>query len=146
MNIVYVLAAFGIGMMFSTQPAINGEVAKIVGGPVSAATISVAFTLLFCLLVLPLFGGIPSRESLVQMPWWILVAGLTGTLVVAGGAAIVPVTGVAVFFVCLIAGQLVGSLLVDYIGAFGVDQRPVSLTKLAGIGLALGGVLLVRLG
>lgn len=56
MNIVYVLAAFCIGMLFATQPAINSEVAKIFGGPVPAASVSVAITLMACLIVLPFFG------------------------------------------------------------------------------------------
>jgi transporter family-2 protein len=63
-----------------------------------------------------------------------------------GGTVIVPVTGAAVFFVCLIAGQLFGSVLLDHIGAFGLPVREIGTLRFLGILLTFGGVILVRYG
>lgn len=146
MNPLYLLAAFAIGVIFSTQPAINGEAGRILGSPVAAAAISVAITLIACLALLPFIGGFPKASAVAQLPWWIVFGGLIGAFVVAGGAAIAPVTGVALFFVCLVAGQLVGSVMVDTFGGFGMAVRDLSFLKIAGVAMALGGVIMVRMG
>ena len=146
MNLIFLLSAVAIGMAFATQPAINGAAVKALGSPVAAAALSVAITLVACLVILPVSGGTLKPAVLLSLPWWIVLGGLIGAFVVAGGAAIAPVTGAALFFVCLICGQLIGSVLVDHFGAFGMTQTPVSLTKIAGVALALGGVVLVRMG
>ena len=144
MKIFLLLAATAIGMTFATQPAINGAAAKILGSPVSAAVISVAITLIACIALLPLFGGPPKMADVMALPWWVVFGGLIGAGVVAGGAAIAPITGAAVFFVCMIAGQLFGSALVDYLGAFGLPKQSLSPARLAGLALVLAGVLLVQ--
>ena len=146
MGLIYLLSAIAIGMAFSTQPAINGAGVKALGTPVAVAALSVAITLVACLVMLPFTGGSLRPANLALLPWWIIFGGLIGAFVVAGGAAIAPVTGAAVFFVCMISGQLIGSVLVDHFGAFGMTAQPISMTKIAGIALALGGVVLVRIG
>lgn len=144
MNLFYLLAATVLGVCFALQPAINGAAARILGSPVSAATVSVAITLVACVVLMPLFGGVPKTTALKALPWWVVFGGLIGAGVVAGGAAIAPVTGAAIFFVCLVAGQLVGSALVDHIGAFGLPRQPMSVLRFAGLALVLLGVLLVQ--
>ena len=146
MKFAYLIAAFLIGMSFSLQPAINAAAARVLGSPVSAAALSVAITLIALLILMPVFGASISAGSLTSLPWWVIFGGLIGAAVVAGGAAIAPITGAALFFVCLIAGQLVGSVVVDTSGAFGMAVRELSMTKIAGVALALGGVVLVRIG
>jgi transporter family-2 protein len=144
MQFLYPFAAFVIGIIFAMQPAINGEAARILGSPISASALSVAITLIACLSVLVVAGQLPKTSSIVQLPWWVVLGGLIGLFVVAGGAAIAPLTGAALFFVCLIAGQLMGSVLVDYFGFFGMQARSFNWVKIAGILMALGGVFLVR--
>ncbi|MEM6987347.1 MAG: DMT family transporter [Pseudomonadota bacterium] len=146
MSAMYLLAAIAIGISFSAQPAINGAAANVLGSPVSAAAISVAITLSCTLALLPWLAGRTPFTHFSQLPWWVVLGGVIGVLIVAGGAAIAPVTGVTLFFVCMIAGQLMGSLLLDHLGAFGLSAQPISLTKCAGVALALIGVLLVRSG
>lgn len=140
------IAAIAIGAAFSAQPAINGAAAKILGSPVAAACLSIAITLLSALVLLPVLGGRAPFAAVTALPWWVVLGGLIGVLIVAGGAAIAPVTGVSVFFVCLIAGQLIGSLALDHLGAFGLAVRSISPVKVLGAGLALLGAWMVRLG
>ena len=146
MNLLHLLAAVAIGICFAAQPAINGTAARILGSPLTATALSIAITLASCLVAIPLFAGLPQPQAFAHLPWWVVFGGLIGVFVVAGSAALVPITGAAVFFVCMIAGQLIGAALVDHFGAFGIDARPVSAVKLMGIGLALAGVVLVRVG
>jgi transporter family-2 protein len=45
-----------------------------------------------------------------------------------------------------IAGQLIGSLALDHLGALGLAPHPMSGWRLLGAGLLLAGVVLIRLG
>lgn len=146
MNLFYLISAMAIGIAFAAQPAINGAVGKIVGSPLTAAALSITITLACTLILMPLMAGRVSLATFTQLPWWVILGGLIGVLVVAGGAAIAPITGVTLFFVCMIAGQLIGSLVLDHYGAFGLAVQQISWVKLTGVGLALAGVVLVRIG
>lgn len=146
MNLIYLLAAAAIGMAFSVQPAVNAAGARVLGSPVAAAVVSVAITLLCLLAALPFFGGMTRLSSVLELPWWIVLGGIVGALIVAGGATIAPFTGAALFFMCLIAGQLVASTVLDHHGAFGMVERPLSLMKGAGLAVVIVGVLMVRAG
>lgn len=146
MPFVYLLATVGIGAFFSAQPAINGAVARVLGSPIPATTLSVAITLTLCLVIMVFGRTTPSLEVATQVPWWAFLSGLAGVLIVGGGTIIVPVTGAAVFFVCLIAGQLIGSILLDHVGAFGLQVRSINPIRCLGILLTLSGVLCVRYG
>ena len=80
------------------------------------------------------------------MPWWVYLAGPAGAFFVAGGVYIAPLTGTLIFFVCIVAGQLIGSALMDHFGAFGLDVRKFSLARLAGVLLVVAGAILVSRG
>ncbi len=146
MPIVYLLSAVVIGAAFAAQPAINGAAAKILGSAFPATALSVAITLLASIIVMVLGRTTPTLENLTQLPWWIIFGGFAGVLVVGGGTVIVPVTGAAVFFVCLIAGQLFGSVILDHFGAFGLPVHEIGILRILGVLMTFGGVLLVRYG
>jgi len=135
-----------LGMLFSQQPVINTAVSRIVGSPVAAAAYSVFITLVCLLILLPFSGGSLRPSVLAALPWWSVLGGFVGVGIVAGAAALAPITGAALFFVCLVAGQLMGAALADHIGAFGLPVRSLSWTRMAGLGLVLLGALLVNRG
>ncbi|MBL4891294.1 MAG: DMT family transporter [Rhizobiaceae bacterium] len=75
-----------------------------------------------------------------------IFGGRIGVFAVADLAAIASVTGAAVLFVCMFAGQLIGSAAADHFGSFGMVVRPISLMRTLGLLLVFAGALLVRKG
>ncbi len=51
-----------------------------------------------------------------ELPWWYLLAGMAGAFFVSMQSISVPQIGVAIFTICVVAGQTTSSLLVDKIG------------------------------
>ena len=144
-NALSVLAAIAIGACLSVQPPINATMARALGSPLLAACISVAISLAFVIAVWLASSG-PSGElaQLRTLPWWVPIGGLVGVGFVVGGVMVAPELGVALFFVCVVAGQLLGATVVDQLGAFGAAAKPLNLAKLAGLALVLAGAALVR--
>ncbi len=146
MQLFYMIAASLIGMAFAAQPGINAVAAKTLGSALPATVLSVGITLIASALIMFCGRTTPSWDMVMSLPIWIVLGGLIGVLVVAGGATIVPVTGAAIFFVCLISGQLLGSVLLDQMGAFGLQVKEISTYRIIGILLTFAGVFFVRYG
>jgi transporter family-2 protein len=144
-NVFYLVAAVVIGACLSLQPPINAAMARTLGSAWLAACVSIAISLVVVVLSWSTFGG--RGGDLGQagaLPWWVLLGGVIGVVFVAGSVVVVPVLGVALFFVCVVAGQLLGSTLADQLGAFGMPVRPLDPLKLLGLALVLAGAVLVR--
>ena len=141
----YIIAAIAIGACLSLQPPINATMAGVLGSPLLAACISISISFLVVVLVWLTWGkGAGHLVQAKALPWWVLTGGVIGVVFVAGSVVVAPVLGVALFFVCVVAGQLLGSIAADHFGAFGMQVKTVNLMKLLGFGLVLAGAALVR--
>ena len=78
------------------------------------------------------------------LPWYSWVGGLYGAIFVVAAAWGVPRLGVATTIILMVAGQLLLSVVLDHFGAMGMPKQPISLGRVAGIGLVIAGVLMVR--
>lgn len=144
---LYMLVAVVVGAMISVQPAWNAILARSIGSIFGAAVINTFIAFAFCMVLLSFAGfGRFSYANLTAVPWWVYLGGIAGGLFVASGVVVAPVIGALVFFVCVVTGQLIGSTVADHFGAFGLEVRPASFTRIAGIGLVLVGALLVGRG
>ncbi|HUG61180.1 MAG TPA: DMT family transporter [Methylomirabilota bacterium] len=143
----YMIAAMTIGALLSIQPPLNAILARAIGNSIGAATISIAVAFL-CAIALMLFTGRAdlSRAALASAPWWVYLAGTVGMIFVAGGVVIAPITGALLFFVCIVAGQLLGATVADHFGLFELPERSITLQRIAGLALVLGGAILVQRG
>ena len=143
--------AAGTGM--ALQSRINGAFALRVAGaeavlvaPVLAALASFAVGTVAVAAVA--LASAPGRRALRRpapgaVRAWMLSGGLLGGFVVSTAALAVPVVGVALYSVGVVAGQTGGGLLVDRLGIGPGGRRPVTAPRLVGAALA---VLAVGLG
>jgi len=135
----FILAA---GVASSVQAVVNSEVGRRTD-PITAATISFAVGLAVLLVVGAVSGRLQLAEA-TQLPPLLLTGGLFGVLIVTGFATVVPVLGVTEATLIYILGSLAAALAIDAFGLLGAPQIPVTLTRIAGIVLAVIGFLLAR--
>jgi len=135
----FILAA---GIASSVQAVVNAEVGRRTD-PITAATISFIVGLAVLLVVGMVSGRLQLAEA-TQLPPLLLTGGLFGVLIVTGFATVVPVLGVTESTLIYILGSLAAALAIDAFGLLGAPQIPVTLTRIAGIVLAVVGFLLAR--
>jgi bacterial/archaeal transporter family-2 protein len=141
--------AFVCGTLVALQSKINGELATRSGAPAWAALVSFGSGLV---LVTVLVLATPrirraSRAALTdRLPWWTYLGGLCGATLVAVAAVAVPRIGVATFTVGVVAGQAIAALLVDRSPLTPGEPRPLSFWRVAGAGLVILAVVVIRLG
>jgi bacterial/archaeal transporter family-2 protein len=137
------------GLVPALQARVNGELSGHVGTGIEAALIS--FGTGFVLLTIGLVISRPMREGLRRIPvavregrlaWWAIPAGLLGGLFVACQSFAVPLIGVAMFTVGVVAGQSANALLVDRLGLSPVGRTPLTPRRLLAALIAISAVVI----
>ncbi|MGL3806592.1 DMT family transporter [Paeniglutamicibacter sp. R2-26] len=145
---VYLMAAILAGLLMPLQSRVNGALGARLGDPVAAALVSFTTGLVLLVLVSLAVPGARAGAKLIpvalrerRFPRWYVAAGCVGALVVLTQSLTVPLLGVALFTVAIVAGQTVGSMLVDGIGFGPGGRRKVNALRGIGAVLAMAGVL-----
>ncbi len=144
MGVLLVLAATGIGAAVTVQAGMNAELARWVGGPLRAVSLSFVVGTLAILAITALFARSDAGTRPGSAPWWAWLGGLGGALFVGAGTALAPRLGALNLFVAVIFGQLVCSALLDRFGVL-FHRHDLTPGRLAGIVLVATGVVLVRI-
>ena len=91
-----------------------------------------------------LFGGWQMMSGVAQIPWYALVGtGACGVVVISAFSLAVPQIGMMATASLIIASQLVVASLLDHFGLLGLEQRSISMMRLAGMGVLLLGAWMV---
>jgi transporter family-2 protein len=128
------------GSLLAFQARANGSLAARLGSPVVAALVTYGVASATLLAVVVAAGQLPSLRLARSAGWYWWLGGLAGAAVVVTTAASVPLLGVALVSVCLVAGATSGGLVADWAGLGPDGPRRPSARRLAGAVLAVGGV------
>jgi transporter family-2 protein len=165
---LFIGVAVSVGVTSALQIAMLGAIARERGG-FEATWISMLASLAGMAGVL-LASALAGRQPLLRAPFdrsavygffvaLMLVAlvlasrGLPAYLALTGflpvpyllaASFIGPRIGLGVFLGAIIAGQLIGGIVLDHIGAFGADPRRVDAVRLLGAAVLVVGVILIR--
>ncbi len=66
---------------------------------------------------------VPSVSAMAGAPWWVLVGGALGAFYVWSSIYSVSTLGVVTLMATLVFGQMVAAIVLDAIGAFGLQGR-----------------------
>jgi transporter family-2 protein len=75
-----------------------------------------------------------------ELPWYILLAGGFGLVVIGAISYMIPRVGVAAAIISVVAGQLLVSTVLDHFGWLGSMGRPMDPTRALGLLVVLVGV------
>ncbi|MNJ55344.1 hypothetical protein D3C77_508290 [compost metagenome] len=129
------------------QAGSNAALGRLLGHPLWATLVSLAISVLMVIPALLIMRApLPQVAALTQAPWWAWLGGVAGVAYITAALMLTPRLGAAGFIVCVIAGQVVSSLLIDQWGLMGLTQRPVNGLRMAGVGLIVVGMLVVQWG
>jgi transporter family-2 protein len=141
-----VILAVGAGISLVVQQALNANLRTALKSAAWSGFMSY-FLGVVCMVALALLlrDPIPSVATAARIPWFAWSGGLFGAVFIGLGIFLVPQLGAATFFALLIAGQMFGSLAFDQFGLLGVPVHPISVVRVAGAVLLVGGVVLIRM-
>lgn len=136
------IVAVVLGVILVWQSPINAEAARRLGSPALAGVLSISISLVLVVA----FAAVtvrakPDWSQIASAPWWAWIGGIAGAVFVVGAAVIVPKTGSVLFLLAVVLGQMLGAVVADTYGMWGLPVQPISLAKLAGISLVLAGAI-----
>jgi bacterial/archaeal transporter family-2 protein len=141
-----VSAAVALGALVSVQARISASLAER-SDVYNAAwiTVFVGTVILLGILLLSAkarhgFRTVTSALRTRALPWWALIGGLCGMFFVITQGTAAGVLGLAMFGMSVVAGQVVGGLVFDWIGLAGGDKRRPTRLRVLGSLLAIGAV------
>lgn len=148
------LAAAGLsGMLVAVQSRANGGLAVEIGSGYVAAAFSVGSGLVLLFVALAFsrsgrqgFSRLMRELRSGRFPRWALLGGLVGGLFVLAQSAIAPLTGLALFTIGVVVGQVCGGLILDIVGIGPGGRIAASVPRVAGTVLAVVGVIVSVLG
>jgi transporter family-2 protein len=139
--------AVAAGLAGAVQVALMSRLGERIG-VLEALAFSTAVTaaLAFVILVLA-HHSVRGFERAVHQPWWMLLGGVMGLIIVLSITYAGPRIGVAATVGILIAGQLVMGAAIDRWGLFGSEKIALHWPRVLGIVLlAAGAALSLRKG
>ena len=82
-------------------------------------------------------------QKMNAVPLWLWTAGIMSAGLIIGSSYLIPRLGLGTFFVLMVSGQVLASMIFGYFGLFGVPATAISIGKLLGAALVITGVYLV---
>ena len=140
------LAAFA-GAVVPFQSAINSNLARGLGHPLWATLASLLVSVLVLLpVILALRLPLPSLGFISKAPLWMWAGGAFGVCFVALAVMLLPKLGASGFVALALAGQVIASMLLDHFGLFGLVEKQLTVSRVLGALLLIGGVVLIQFG
>ena len=137
--------AVAAGLAGSIQVALMSRLGERIG-VLEALAFSTLLTAVLAFVILVVARqSVSGYERALHQPWWMLLGGVMGLLIVYTVTYAGPRIGVAATVGILIAGQLVMGAAIDKWGLFGSERIALHWPRLLGIGLlAIGAALSLR--
>lgn len=134
------------GAFIPVMAILNGRLGKSMGEALHASVILFGVGFLFCLTVaLVLTKSLPHATDLANAKPVEYLGGFIVGFYVISATLLAPRIGLANFIVCAVSAQIIISVVIDHFGLLGAMVRPVSMTRLIGIGLLIAGIIVTQI-
>jgi bacterial/archaeal transporter family-2 protein len=144
-NAVATALAVAAGLAGSVQVALMSRLGERIGVVEALAFSTLLTAALAFVIVLVLRRSVDGYERALHQPWWMLLGGVMGLLIVFTVTYAGPRIGVAATVGILIAGQLVMGAAIDRFGLLGSERIALHWPRLLGIALlAIGSALSLK--
>lgn len=139
------LVALVAGALVPFQAGSNAALGRALGHPLWATVASLLVSLVFVVpMLIALRAPMPLLGQALRLPPWAWFGGVAGVIYLTAALMLTPKLGATHFIVCVIAGQMLTSLLIDHFGLMGLTMKPINAGRIAGVALICVGMLLVQ--
>jgi transporter family-2 protein len=131
-----------VGGAIALQAPINAGLGKSTGN-IAAALVSFMVGTLVLAAIVVLSGKAGGVGSVTDVRWYYLLGGILGAAYVFTALVTVDTIGAGGVAAATITGQLTTSVVIDRLGVLGLEQTPLTASRVAGVALLLAGTYLV---
>ncbi|WP_420396552.1 DMT family transporter [Nioella sp.] len=144
MSVHLIALSLLMGAIISIYLPMITQTARILGSGPMANVPFFAIALISSVIIAIASGSrMEQFRSIGTLPLWLLTAGVMSAGMIIGSSFLIPRIGIGAFFVLLVSGQVLAGLVFGYFGLFGVPASDLTIGKVLGAVLVIGGVYLV---
>jgi len=146
-TLFFIAVAIFSGAIVTMQAGMNSTLAKFAQNPLWATTASLTISLVVIAGVLIVARPqLPDVTTMLSAPWWVWLGGVAGAFYVTAAIILAPKLGAAVFLAAIVAGQMIAAIILDHYGIIGFPEKAVTLPRVLGVLMVIGGVLVMQIG
>lgn len=142
MSPLLIATAVAVGGLLAVQASVNPRLGATVGSPWGGATVQLWLAFALLSLTALMSGSFAALPLLWQAAPWHLLGGVASPLYITSGILLVPRLGALATGGLFVAGQVLGSVVLDGFGLLGLDRRPFTIGLVLGPAVVLLGVML----
>jgi transporter family-2 protein len=131
-----------VGGCIALQAPINAGLGRSTGN-FAAATVSFAVGTVLLAAIVVASGKAGGLSNAAHVQWYYLLGGALGAAYVFSALVLISEIGAGAVAAATVTGQLTTSVILDRIGFLGLEQEPLSASRVAGVLLLLAGTYLV---
>lgn len=143
-KIFWIVMAFLAGTFLPIQAGMNNKLAKTGGSPVYASMISFAVGMVALLIYILVTSQNFSFKGVREAPAYAWAGGILGAFYVTVIVFTFPKIGPGLTFGLVIAGQLLISMLMEHFQLMGAQPQSISIGRIMGFLLIIGGVMMMK--
>lgn len=136
------LATVAVGSLIALQAPINSGLGKA-AGTLPAAAISFTIGTILLVGLVTVSSNLDNIAEAAHVRWYYLIGGVLGAAYVTTVLLTVRTLGAGGVTAATVAGQLSASLVIDRIGMLGLEETPITVTRVIGVVLLFAGTVLV---
>jgi len=145
--VLWILLGVIAGLVLPVQTLVNTRLRLSTGTPFSSSLISFAVgTVTLLVIATAVTGGEFGLSRTAGQPLWIWFGGLLGVVALTGNILLFPHLGAVQTVVLPIAGQIIMGLVIDHLGLFDSPISPLTVVRMLGALIVLGGVIAIVAG
>jgi bacterial/archaeal transporter family-2 protein len=131
-----------VGATVALQPALNAGLSRATGS-LPAALVSFLVGAAVMTVLVGAAGQAGQIAEVGEVRWYYLLGGVCGVLWITLSLITVKSLGASGVVAATITGQLTGAVIADRLGVLGLEQTPITASRLIGVGMLIVGTYLV---
>jgi transporter family-2 protein len=143
-DLIFLILALITGALIPIQAATNAAFSKSIGNPLITGLmvfiVGLAGMIIFILLSRTSF---PVRQQITAAPLYSYLGGIIVATYVVMITILVPKIGVGTAIALIVTGQIICAVTIDHFGLFNVAVRSITMTRICGMLMMIGGIWLV---
>lgn len=143
-DLFWIIVALLSGAMLPIQAALSTRLGQNVDNSIYASFITFAIGTLSLLVFILLSRQTASLGGLRQVHWTTWTGGVIGAAYVTAIIFLYPRLGPSMSFCLIVLGQLLLALLLEHFGWLDAEHHPISVLRLVGLALVIGGIYLMK--
>ena len=143
-KLIWIILTLIAGCFLPLQGSMNSRLAKAGENPVYASMISFTVGVIALIFYIFLTSQNISWKGLKEAPSYSWLGGSLGAFYVTVIVLAFPKIGPGLTFGLVVAGQLLTSMIMEHYQIMGTPHQPISIGRVAGMAMIVGGVVIMK--